>query len=293
VNLLLQLLANGLVNAAMFAVLAVGFGLVYRSGRVFHVAYGGAFVLAAFLFHSLVTVAGFGLWSSGAVTIALGALAGWAMEAGFYGPFFRRRTTPGAVMVASLGLGIVIENGLALIYGDEARTIPSPGLAESVALGPVRWSMIQLAQLLVCGVLLTILAGASRTRLFRVVRAMGENAELLQVHGWRLARYRATVFALSGGLVAVPACLVMVDVGLDVHMGMGYLLLAAVAVLAGGVMRMSGWMLGGLLLAMLQSIVVWRFSARWMDLVAFGLLVVILLSRREGLLGIRKRAEEI
>jgi len=291
VRLLLQLLANGLVNAAMLAVLAVGFGLVYRSVRVFHVAYGAAFVLAALLFHSLVKVADFGWWSAGAITVVLGALVGWAMESGFYWPFFRRGTATGAVMVASLGLGIVIENALALVYGNETRAIPR-GLSESLMLGPVRLSTIQIAQLLVCAVVLTALAAASRTGFFRVVRAMGENAELLQVHGWRLARYRAKVFALSGALAAIPACLVMLDVGLDVHVGMSYLLLAAVAVLVGGVARMSGWMLGGLLLALLQSLVVWRFSAKWMDLVAFALLLVILLSRREGLLGIRRRVEE-
>jgi branched-chain amino acid transport system permease protein len=121
---------------------------------------------------------------------------------------------------------------------------------------------------------------------------MGENPELLQVHGWRLGRYRALVFALSGALVAVPACLIMVDVGMDVHAGMSYLLIAAVAVLAGGVARVEGWVMGGFVLAVMQSLVVWKFSAKWMDLVAFVLLLAVLLFRREGLLGIRKRTEE-
>jgi branched-chain amino acid transport system permease protein len=79
---------------------------------------------------------------------------------------------------------------------------------------------------------------------------------------------------------------------MDVHAGMSYLLLAAVAVLAGGISRMEGWVLGGFLLALLQSLVVWKFSAKWMDLVAFVLLLVVLLFRREGLTGIRKRTEE-
>jgi branched-chain amino acid transport system permease protein len=290
-NLFLQLLANGVVNGTLFAVLAAGFGLVYRSTGVFHVAYGGAFVLAAYLFHSLVTLAGLGWWAAGFLAVALSALAGWAMEAGFYGPFYRRGTAHGAVMVASLGLGIVIENLLALIYGNEIRAIPRE-LAQAMTLGPVRLTMIQIAQLTVGLGVLAALAGARRLRFFRVIRAMGENPELLQVHGWRLGRYRALVFALSGALAAVPACLIMLDVGMDVHAGMSYLLIAAVAVLAGGVARVEGWVLGGFVLAVLQSLVVWKFSAKWMDLVAFVLLLAVLLFRREGLLGIRKRTEE-
>lgn len=290
-NLFLQLLANGVVNGALYAMLAAGFGLVYRSTRVFHVAYGGAFVLAAYLFHSLVTLAGLGWWLAGVAAVALSSLSGWGMEAGFYGPFYRRGTATGAVMVASLGLGIVIENALALIYGNEIRAIPRE-LAQAMTLGPVRLTMIQIAQLAVGAVVLVALAGTRRLRFFRVVRAMGENPELLQVHGWRLGRYRALVFALSGALAAVPACLIMVDVGMDVHAGTSYLLIAAVAVLAGGVARVEGWVLGGFVLALLQSLVVWKFSAKWMDLVAVVVLLGVLLFRREGLLGIRKRTEE-
>ncbi len=290
-NLFLQLLANGLVSGALFAVLAAGFGLVYRSTGVFHVAYGGAFVLAAHLFYSLVTLAGLGCWVAGFAAVGLSALAGWAMEAGFYGPFYRRGTAPGAVMVASLGLGIVMENLLALIYGNGIRAIPRE-LTQAMTLGSVRLTMIQVAQLAVGVAVLAALAGARRMRFFRLVRAMGENPELLQAHGWRLGRYRALVFALSGALATVPACLIMVDVGMDVHAGMSYLLIAAVAVLAGGVARVEGWLLGGFVLAMLQSLVVWKYSAKWMDLVAFVLLLAVLVFRREGLLGIRKRTEE-
>lgn len=290
-NLFLQLLANGIVNGALFAVLAVGFGLVYRSIQVFHVAYGGAFVLAAYLFYSLVTMAGLGWWTGGLAAVAFSALFGWAMEVGFYHPFYRRRTAHGAVMVASLGLGIVVENVLALVCGNEIRAIPRD-LAHAVTLGPVRLTTIQVGQFIVCAALLGGLVLARRLRFFQVVRAMGENAELLQVHGWRLKRYRALVFALSGALAAVPACLIMVDVGMDVHAGMSYLLIAAVAVLAGGVARMEGWVLGGVVLAILQSLVVWKLSAKWMDLVAFVLLIAVLLFRREGILGISRRTEE-
>jgi branched-subunit amino acid ABC-type transport system permease component len=228
---------------------------------------------------------------AGATAAALSALAGWAMEAGFYGPFHRRGTAPGAVMVASLGLAIVIENSLALLYGNEIHAIPRD-IAASLSFGPVRLTTLQLAQLGLCSTLLLGLAWARRLPFFRLVRAMGENPELLLVLGGRLSRLRAAVFALSGALVAVPACLTMADVGLDVHAGMSQLLIAAVAVLAGGVARVEGWLLGGFLLALLQSLIIWQFSTKWLDLVAFALLLVVLFFRREGLLGVRKRAEE-
>lgn len=286
-----QLFANGLVNGTLFALLATGFGLVYRSTGVFHIAYGGSFVLAAFVFHSLVTLGGLSWSLAGIGTIAISALAGWAMETAFYGPFFRRRTASGAVMVASLGLATVIENTLALIYGNELRAIPRE-LALVITFGPVRLTEIQLAQLGVGFFVLIVLAWVRRLPLFRLVRAMGENPELLLVHGGRLNRLRSFVFALSGALAAVPACLIMIDVGMDVHSGLSAMLIAAVGVLAGGISRVEGWVLGAFLLAILQILVVWQFSTKWLDLVAFLLLLIVLLFRREGLLSNPTRVEE-
>ncbi len=291
-NLFLQLLANGIVNGAMYALLAVSFGLVYRGTRVFHVAFGGLFVLAAMLFHTLVTVAGLNWWLAGVGAVVLAGLAGWIVEDGFYRLFFVRHSSAGAVMVASLGLAVVIENVLALIYGNEIRTIPR-GLASSIVLGSVRLTVIQVAQFVVSVALLVVLwVLATRHSTFKVFRAMGENQDLLRTHGLPLMSYRARLFALSGAVAAVPACLMMVDVGMDVHAGLSIMLIAVVAVLAGGVDRMGAWVAGGFLLAILQSLVVWKFSAKWMDLVAFVLLLIVLLFRPEGLLGIRKRWEE-
>lgn len=290
-TLLAQLVFNSIVNGAMFAVLAIGFGLVYRSTQVFHVAYGSSFVLLSFVFYMLVAGAGFTWWVAGISTVAAGALTGWGMEAWFYGPLRRSGAASGAAMVASLGLSIVIENLLVLFWGNEIRAIPRD-VGAAMLLGGVRITSMQVAQLAICSIVLTGLAVAGRSEFLRVVRAMGENAGLLQVLGRPLSRYRSLVFALSGALAAVPACLVMLDVGTDANAGMSWLLVAVIAVLTGGVAHMQGWVLGALLLALLQNLVVWRFSAKWMDLVAFALLILVLLFRPEGLVGSRRRPEE-
>ena len=291
-NLLVQLLANGVVNGAMFALLAIAFGLVYRGTGIFHVAFGGLFVLSALLFYSLVTLRQMNWWGAGILVIVFSGLVGWAVEGGFYRLFYKRRTGSGPVMVASLGLAVVIENGLALAYGNEICTIQR-GLAKPVSFGSVRLTEIQVAQFAVSVSVLALIALAGwRLPVFRVLSAMGQNPELLRVQGLPLMRYRAFVFALSTALAAVPACLIMIDVGMDAHAGMSHLLVAAVAVLVGGVQRMGAWVAGGFMLAILQSAVVWQFSANWTDLVAFVLLVLVMVFRREGLFGIKKRAEE-
>jgi branched-chain amino acid transport system permease protein len=290
--LILQLLANGIVNGVLFALLACGFGLVYRSIRVFHIAFGALFLIASYAFFGSANWLHLPLWAAMLLGILAGALSGWGIEQLLYRPFFLRKARPGVVMVASLGVLIIVENTLALLFGNETRTVPR-GLASAIQLGSVRLTSVQLVQALVGILLLTGFSAATKkVRLFTAISALGDQPDLVPVLGLPLLRYRSTVLLLSSVLTAVPACMITLDVGMNPHMGMSYLLIAAVGALAGGLDRYSGWMLGGFLLAILQSFVAWSFSDRWMDLVTFSTLIIILMVRPTGLFGTTRRLEE-
>lgn len=291
-NLPLQLLANGVVNGALFGVMACAFGLVYRSARVFHIAFAGLFLVGPYAAYAANTWLGFPSWAAIVVGVLVAAGGGYGVERALYRPFLRRNATAGAVMIASLGALIIIENLLALIFGNEIRMIER-GLARRIALGPLSLTSIQGIQFTVCALALIGLGMAIRKiRAFKAIWAMGDEPGLIPVLGLPLMRYRATVFALSAGLGGLAGCLIGLDVGIDPHMGMSYLLIAAVAVLAGGIDRYTGWIAGGFILAVLQSLVVWKFSAKWMDLATFAVLIAVLLFRPQGLFGVQKRLEE-
>jgi len=291
-NLLLQLLANGMVNGALFAVLACAFGLVYRSARVFHMAFAGLFLIPPYSAYAATEWLKAPVWMAILLGIAAGVGAGYLAERLLYRPFHRRNAPPAAVMVASLGVFIVLENCLALLFGNELRTIER-GLATRVMFGPVGLTSIQLVQFTVGMLTIVGLAIAIRNVMaFKAIWAMGDEPGLIPVLGLPLMRYRNLVFTLSGGLGGIAGCLIGLDVGVDPHMGMSYLLIAAVAVLAGGIDRYGGWILGGFILALLQSVIVWKFSAKWMDLATFAVLIGVLVFRPQGIIGLRRRLEE-
>ena len=195
-------------------------------------------------------------------------------------------------MVASLGLLVVVENLLALGFGDDTRIIPRP-IATSIEVGPVFLTSMQILQVLVAGFALCGFFIATRkVAFFRAIWAMGDQPELVPVLGLPLLGFRSAVLALSAALGALAVCLVALDVGISPHAGMSYLLIAAVAVLVGGVDSYAGWILGAFVLATLQGAMVWKLSAAWMDLTTFSLLIAALLFRPRGLLGLRRRVEE-
>lgn len=291
-NLPLQLLANGLVNGALFGVLACSFGMVYRSARVFHIAFAGLFLVGPYGAYAANAWMGWPIWAAIPFGVAVATGAGWLAERILYRPFLRKNASGGAVMIASLGAFIIIENLLALFFGNEIRMLER-GLAKRVVLGPVSLTSVQVIQLAVCSLVLIVLGVATmRIRAFKAIWAMGDEPALIPVLGLPLMRYRAIVFALSAGLGGLAGCLIGFDVGIDPHMGMSYLLIAAVAVLAGGIDRYGGWIAGGVVLAVLQSMMVWKFSAKWMDLVTFAVLIGVLLFRPQGMFGVQKRLEE-
>nr|VFJ43282.1 MAG: branched-chain amino acid transport system permease protein [Candidatus Kentron sp. FM]VFJ43957.1 MAG: branched-chain amino acid transport system permease protein [Candidatus Kentron sp. FM]VFK06024.1 MAG: branched-chain amino acid transport system permease protein [Candidatus Kentron sp. FM] len=291
-NLFLQLTANGLVNGALYAVLAVGFGLVWRSLRVFHVAYGGLFVVCAYIFYTLVVQANLSPFSAIPVTVICAALIGWGVELGFYRLFYEKKAASGVVLIASLGVFIALENAVALVFGNELQTVPR-GLVPTWELGPVVLTELQIIESLSGAAVVALFwLLTRRLRLFKALWAMGDQPELIPVLGLPLYGLRALVLALGTALAAIPACLLTLDIGIDPHMGMSYLLIAAVAVLVGGIDRYGGWIIGAVVLALLQSLVVWQFSARWMDLITFGLLVTMLVFRPEGLMARHRRMEE-
>lgn len=280
------------MQGAVAMLYAAGFGIVYRSFRVFHIAMGAQFVFSCYAFYLCAVLLKLPLPLAAVGTLILSVAFAVLIELAVYRPFFLKRCSSGVVMIASLGVMIVVENLIALAFGNEVKTI-SNQLEPSVAFAGLRFTRIQLMQFGVGVVLFAIVGAMVRFgKWFKAVWAMGDQPELLPVLGLPLSRLRLLVMGLSGVLVSVAAMLISWDIGMDPHVGMHYLLLGSVAVFFGGTDRYWAWGAGAMLLAVLQSLAVWQFSARWTDFVTFGVLIFVLLFRPQGLFGLSKRLEE-
>ena len=291
-DLLLQLLANGIVQGTMVACLASGFGLVARSFRVFHVAMGAQFVFSSYAFYTAAVMLRLPPAGAVALALALSVVFALLLELALYRPFAARGCAGGVTMVASLGVLIVTENVLAMVFGNEVKTIPHPPL-ETVAMGAVRLTPLQMTQFAVCLVLFVAVGVLiSRSRWFKACWALGDEPELVRAMGLPVGRIRALVMVAGALLVAVPALLVSADTGMDPHEGMHWLLVASMAAFFGGRDRYWAWGAGALALGLAQAIAVWRLPAQWMDTVAFAILLGVLAMRPNGLFGGERRLEE-
>lgn len=290
--MLWQLLANGLVNGCVFGLVALSFALIYNTTRIFHIAHGAVYTVAAYLCYFFFVQRGIPLWASVGLTLVLTALLGVAIQRLIYAPLQRRRASLAIALLSSLGLYVALVNLVAMFWGNETKVL-RPGVEATLQIGSVILTRVQLAQALV-GLLLVggVLIALKTTRWGQVIRAVRDNPTLSTVMGIDTQRVQVWVFGAGSALVGVAAILVALDVGMDPQVGLPVLLTAAAALIIGGVGTFGGPVAGAFLIALIQSLLIWKVSARWVDAFTFGLLVLCLIFRPQGLLSGRRRIEE-
>ncbi len=290
--MLTQLLANGLVSGCLYALVALGFTLIYNTTRVFHIAHGAVYTAAAYFLYLFLIVLGWPFLPAAMVALMLTAILGWLIDFSVYAPLRKRGSTLLIALLSSIGLYTVVVNVIAMFFGNETKVL-RPGIEKTYQFGDIILTRIQVAEVIVFLVLFPLMMGLLKgTRWGKQIRAVRDNPQLAEVMGIRLSRIYSSVFIVGSALTGVAAFLSAMDVGMDPHVGMPVLLTAAVAMIIGGVGTFGGAVLGSFLIAILQSLVIWQISARWVDAVTFSLLIIFLLFKPEGLLGQRKRIEE-
>ncbi len=288
-----QLIANGLVMGCSYALVALGFALIYNTTRTFHFAHGGVYVLSAYLLYTFRNLWGIPLVPAAILTLLLIAFLGVAIDEVLYRPLVKRGSSQPIQMLSSLGLYIVIINLIAMFYGNETKML-SPGVQPTYTVGHIILARTQIVTAVTFVVLfVSLLFLLRKSRMGKTIRALRDDPELVSASGINARFFRWSVFALGSVLAGVAAILAGLDVGIDPNIGMTALLSGAVAVIIGGVGVFEGAALGGIALGLLQSLAIWQTSARWQDMVTFVVLIVFLLFRPQGLFGIRRRAEEM
>lgn len=286
----MQIWFNGICNGVLIALLATAFSIVYVPIGVFYIALAGIYVFAAYV--TLQMLSWGAHWS---VACLLALLSGIVLSILFdrfnHMLLQRKQASGGAHMISSLGLYMVMVQVSALIWGNDPRNldlIPP----RTLHLSGVSLACSQLAILISGTIILTaLLFWTWHSGIGLRLRALANNPVQLALLGCNTTGMRLLIFGISGALAAVAGILHAGDLGLDPHIGMPALMLAIVASIIGGRKNLAGPVIGGLLLGIIRSWVIWCTSARWQDTVTFAVLAIFLFLRPEGILGSQIRIE--
>jgi len=289
-----QLVLNGFLAGSVYALVALGFGLIYRVTKFFHFAHGAVYAAGAYLAFALAALAGLPLPVAFPGAVAGATLLGMGMEWAVYRPLRKRRSSSLVLLLASLGLYTVLQNVISLGFGDDTKTLRTWPVREGLAILGARVTPIQVA--IFCASLCLFAATwavVSRTRVGKALRAVANDPELALVSGIDSDRVILWAFGIGSGLAAVAGILVSLDVDMTPTMGMNALMMGVVALIIGGANSLPGAALGALLLGLAQHLGVWKIPSEWQDSIAFGVLLVFLLFRPQGMLGRKVRTASV
>jgi branched-chain amino acid transport system permease protein len=298
--MLFQVLINGIIAGLLYALIALGFSLIYSGTKIFHIAHGAVYTVTPYLIYCGFNIFNYRLglqgWASYFISIfcaIVGAsLLGLLVDALVYRPLLNRRSAPLVTFISSLGFYIIIVNIIAIIFGNEVLVLSQPD-EPIVMVGAIMVTRIQILQLVMSVLLLIlVLVVLKKTLIGRKIRGFADNPLLLNILGYDTNRIRSAMFLLGSGLAACAAVLTTFDIGVNPQVGMSLVLTATVAVIIGGVGSHYGAIIGAMIIGLVQNLVMWYASAQWKDATTFVILVLVLVMRHEGLFVFSKRVEE-
>lgn len=286
-----QLVVSAIAEGAIYSLVALGLAFVLYPMRVFHGALGGNYVCAAYITGLMARQ--FGVpWYVGALVAVLASIgAGAVTERWVYWPLARKHASNLTVAISSFASYFVLVNLVAVAVGNQQMYLPRDATVWS--LGEIVLSDTQLLMTIVAIGSLGLLLLFLRSRLGKVIRAMADGPELLQVYGWNTARLRLLCISLSSFFAGIAGVLTALDKGVEPGMGMPALLNGLVVVVAAGPGSYKGIFIIGPGLAILQALVGYATSPKWTLAVSFAVLSAFLLLRPSGLFSAPRRVEEL
>ncbi len=301
-EILLQQIINGLVQGSVYALVALGYTMVYGILGLINFAHGEVVMVGAMVALAVIKVL-LATALSPVLVLLLSLLAavgvcmalGYGIERVAYRPL--RHAPRLAPLITAIGVSIVLQTLAMIIWGREYHAFPQllPNASHSIGgavINEVQIAIVLVAVLMMAGLLLLV----HRTRLGRAMRAVAENPSAAALMGVNINGVISTTFMLGSALAAVAGLMVSANYGI-VHYYMGFMLglKAFTAAVLGGIGNLRGAMLGGVMLGLIESLGAGysgaltggMFGSNYQDVFAFIVLIAVLIFRPSGLLGER------
>jgi len=290
----MQLFLDGIFLGSIYALFAIGFTLVFGILDRLNLAHAAVFTAGALVGIEIVTRLGVPIWLLIPMVLVIGAVLGILIERVAFRPLAGRHDAHFAGLISSIAFGAIVLSVLQAMYGADTRRFPADVFPSTrVEILGATVSLLQVIILIISVSLMVVLTWlVAKSKLGRGMRTIAENPHAAAVLGLNVGRISSTTFALSSALGAVAGVLFTLNVN-AASLGIGHAveLKALAVIVVGGMGSLPGALIGGLILGVAEVLAVNYIGSSWRDMVAFGLLFLILILRPQGLFGARKTRE--
>jgi len=289
---LIQTLISGLSLGSIYALIALGYTMVYGIAKMLNFAHGDVIMVGAYSVITVVFSLNMPPLLAVLISILVCVVLGVTIEALAYKPL--RQAPPLSVLITAIGVSYFLQNMAQLIFGTEQKAFPQIVELPTLQLGEITIDGITLATLVVTGlIMIGLTLFINKTRMGKAMRAVSEDRGAAELMGISVNRTITVTFAIGSALAAVAA----------IFFGSAYVYIrpttgsmpgikAFTAAVFGGIGSIPGAMLGGILLGVIEQMSKMYISTLWSDAIVFGVLVLVLVVKPTGLLG-KKISEKV
>lgn len=283
---------SGLSLGSIYALIALGYTMVYGIAKMLNFAHGDIIMVGAFTVIISVNTIGLPVLLGVFLSIILCIIIGVAIEKVAYKPL--RKASPLAVLITAIGVSYLLQSIALLLFGSNQRSFPQIINVKPVHLGELTINGESIVTLFLTIVIMIVLnLFISKTKMGKSMRAVSEDKQAAELMGISVNRTISITFAIGSGLAAVAGLFYGSVYGfIGPYTGSMPGIKAFVAAVFGGIGSVPGAMIGGILLGLIESLSKAYISTELSDAIVFGVLIIVLLVRPTGLLG-KKITEKV
>ena len=288
-SLFLQLTINGLIAGSIYALVASGFSLIYKTNRFMHFAHGISITVAGYILFQLFSLWNIPFYLSAILTILLAGLFGVFMYEVVYVPLQKRKASNVILLIASIGLLTLFQNVVQLRWGASVRTIGYIEVSRGMDFFGASITPLQVVIIVTSAiVLLGLWIFMKYTKLGRNIRAVSDNPELSEIVGISVKKVARYSFFIGSAIAGIGGVLIGLEQNLVPTMGTTLIVKGFTGAVIGGITSVPGSVFGSYLLGLVENYGIWYLPSGYKDAIAFVLLFVFLLIKPTGLFGVDK-----
>lgn len=256
-----QLILNGIIAGAVYALVATGFSLIYSVTKFMHFAHGAVVAIGAYLMYTFSVTAGLNFWLAIVLTLLLTGCVGMVMNWLVYKPLRKRNASSAVLLIASIALMILVNAAILAVWGASVKSIPTENPVFDV-LG-ARVTLIQITIIVTSLILLLVLwLLMKRTKLGKAMRAVSDNKTVAQTVGINPERMYTFTFFIGSMLAGVAGILIVLEQNAFPQMGMSLIIKGFTGAVIGSLASVPGAVLGSMILGLSENIGIWWLHLR-------------------------------
>ena len=276
---------NGLSLGSVYAIIALGYTMVYGIAKLLNFAHGAVIMGAGFVIYNLMTSLGVHPIAAVLISVVVCTVLGVTIEKIAYKPL--RKATPLAVLITAIGVIYFLQNLALLIFGSDTKMFTSVVKVPQLKLGEITITGETIVTIIACIIIMVCLTlFIKKTKAGQAMLAVSEDKDAAELMGINVNATISLTFAIGSGLAAVAGALLCSQyTSLTPYTGAMPGIKAFVAAVFGGIGSIPGALIGGLLLGVIENLSKAYISSQMADAIVFSVLIIVLLVKPTGILG--------